>query len=87
MKTQAVLALSLLLLSASVLASVRTAHASDCIPVFGQKWAKSYIGVYIAGGVGDVQRQQVLLALDIWYSAQQWFIDSFEGGVGTPYLF
>jgi len=63
------------------------AQGQACIPVFGQKWAKSYIGVYVAGGVSDVQRQQVLLAMNIWYSAQQWFIDSFEGGTGTPYLF
>lgn len=35
----------------------------------------------------DIQRQQVLLALNIWYSAEQWFIDSYEVGTGAPYLF
>ena len=63
------------------------AQSQACIPISGQKWTKSYIGVYVATGVSDVQRQQVLLALNVWYSAQQWFIDSYEGGVGTPYLF
>lgn len=66
---------------------VVSAQSPACIPIFGQKWPNSYIGVYVAGGVSDIQRQQVLLALNIWYSSQQWFIDSFEGGVGTPYLF
>lgn len=66
---------------------VVSAQTQPCIPILGQKWVKSYIGVYVAGGVSDIQRQQVLLALNVWYSAQQWFIDSFEAGVGTPYLF
>jgi hypothetical protein len=61
--------------------------AQQCIPIMGQRWAKNFIGVYVAGGVADPQITQVLLALDFWYSAQKWFIDSFEGGVGTPYLF
>lgn len=66
---------------------VVSGQSQACIPIPGQKWAKSYIGVYVASGVSDIQRQQVLLALNVWYSAQQWFVDSFEGGAGTPYLF
>jgi len=61
-------------------------EAQQCIPLIGQKWPKDYVGVYVAGGVGDAQRKQVLFALNVWYSAQKWFVDSFEGAVGTPYL-
>lgn len=76
--------LYLLVLNAHVAVS---AQGQTCIPVLGQKWTKNYIGVYVAAGVSDIQRRQVLLALNVWYSAQQWFIDSFEAGVGSPYLF
>lgn len=68
-------------------AHIVSAQNQACIPILGQKWTKSYVGVYVAGGVSDIQRQQLLLSLNVWYSAQQWFIDSYEGGVSKPYLF
>jgi hypothetical protein len=61
-------------------------HAQECIDLLGAKWSKSHVGVYIALGAHEVQRKQVLFALEIWLSAQQWFIDSFMGGAGIPWL-
>lgn len=65
---------------------VSEAHAQDCIDLIGSRWSKSYVGVYIASGTNDVQRKQVLFALQVWWAAQNWFIDSFEQGAGTPWL-
>ncbi|HKM78858.1 MAG TPA: matrixin family metalloprotease [Candidatus Bathyarchaeia archaeon] len=58
----------------------------DCIAVEGFKWPQQYVGVYITQMTNSVQRQQALYAMDIWYAAQKWFIDSYEGGQGVPYL-
>jgi hypothetical protein len=65
---------------------VTEAHAQSCIELIGSKWSKTYVGVYIASGTNEVQRRQVLFALQIWLAAQNWFIDSFEQGAGTPWL-
>jgi len=77
---------TVLLFSLLMLQHVGFVKAEQCIPIEGLKWPKNYVGVYVAGGVGDAQRKQVLFALNVWYSAEKWFIDSFEGGRGTPYL-
>jgi hypothetical protein len=61
-------------------------HAQDCIDLMGLKWSKSHVGVYIASGAHDVQRKQVLFALQVWLAAQQWFIDSYMDGNGIPWL-
>jgi hypothetical protein len=60
--------------------------AQECIAIEGFKWPRSYVGVYIAAGTNDVQRQQVAFAMSVWFSAQIWFIDSYEGQKGVPYL-
>jgi hypothetical protein len=65
---------------------VTKAHAQSCIDLIGLKWSRSYIAVYIASGTNDVQRKQVLFALQVWLAAQNWFIDSFAQGAGTPWL-
>jgi hypothetical protein len=65
---------------------VTEAHAQSCIDLIGLRWSKSYVGVYIASGTNDVQRRQVLFALRVWWAAQNWFIDSFTGRAGIPWL-
>jgi len=61
-------------------------NAQDCIAIEGFKWPRSYIGVYITTGTNEIQRQQALLAMSVWLSAQEWFIDSYEGQHGVSYL-
>jgi len=65
---------------------VPEARPQECIDLIGYKWSKSHAGVYVSVGTSEVQRKQALFALRIWLAAQQWFIDSFMGGVGTPWL-
>jgi hypothetical protein len=60
--------------------------AQDCIAIEGFKWPRNYVGVYLTAGTNDVQKQQALLAMSVWFSAQTWFIDSYENQQGTPYL-
>jgi predicted Zn-dependent protease/ribosomal protein L32 len=61
-------------------------YAQDCIEVLGFKWPLSYVGVYVPAGTNDVQRQQAIYAMSVWFSAQIWFIDSYRGQQGVPYL-
>jgi predicted Zn-dependent protease len=61
-------------------------NAQDCIEIEGFKWPISYVGVYIATGTNVVQRQQSVYAMSVWFSAQMWFIDSYQAQQGVPYL-
>jgi hypothetical protein len=47
----------------------KSANAQQSIELTGFKWPRNYIGVYVASGVSDTQRKQVLFALNVWYSA------------------
>jgi len=60
--------------------------AQECIAVEGFKWPRTYVGVYISAGTNDIQKQQALFAMSIWFSSQIWFIDSYQSQHGTPYL-
>lgn len=60
--------------------------AQDCIAIEGFKWPRSYVGVYITEGTNNVQKQQALYAMSVWFSGQTWFIDSYQNQQGTPYL-
>jgi hypothetical protein len=61
-------------------------RAQECLAIEGFKWPRSYVGVYISAGTNDVQKQQALFAMSIWFSSQIWFIDSYQSQHGTPYL-
>lgn len=76
----------LLLLGVILLSSPTLVHAQECLAIEGFKWPRSYVGVYIAAGINDVQRQQAIFAMSVWFSAQVWFIDSYQNQRGTPYL-
>jgi hypothetical protein len=80
---------TLALVCLSLTIFVTTAHAQQpsCIDLEGFAWPTHYIGVYIAGGVGYIQKGEVINALDIWLAAQAWFIDSYEKGAGDAYMF
>ncbi|MGA8858069.1 MAG: hypothetical protein WB643_13015 [Candidatus Bathyarchaeia archaeon] len=66
--------------------STSLVKAQDCISIEGFKWPRNYVGVYVTEGTNDVQKQQALLAMSVWFSAQNWFIDSYQNQQGTPYL-
>lgn len=70
----------------ATLGLARPVGAQECIAIEGFKWPRSYIGVYIAAGTNDVQKQQTLFAMSVWFSAQNWFISSYKNQEGTPYL-
>ena len=61
-------------------------NSKECIELRGFKWSKNYIGVYVARGVSETQRQETLFAMQVWFSAQVWFADSYMGSFGTPFL-
>ncbi len=66
--------------------SAPSVSAQDCIAVEGFRWPRNYAGVYITAGTSDVQRQQALFAMSVWFAAQIWFIDSYQSQRGAPYL-
>ena len=78
----------LLLTLGVVLLSIFPLHVSaqDCIAIEGFKWPRNYVGVYVTAGTNDVQRQQALFAMSVWFSAQIWFIDSYQSQHGAAYL-
>ena len=82
----ALLAVTLLLAAMLIGILPTRVNAQDCIEVVGFKWPVSYVGVYISSGTNVVQRQQAIFAMSVWFSAQTWFIDSYKGQQGVPYL-
>jgi len=75
-----------LLFASSITFCPTRAHAQECIEMYGARWDRSYVGVYIAAGTNEAQRKQVLFALQVWLAAQQWFIDSYMSGTGVPWF-
>jgi hypothetical protein len=89
LRLSAYLTLTLLLAvvcGTSLGASTVGVNAQECIDIEGFKWPRSYVGVYISTGTNDVQRRQAIFAMSVWFSAQMWFIDSYESQHGVPYL-
>ena len=80
------LLVSLLLFDIMLGLSPIRVSAQDCMAIEGFKWPRSYVGVYIAAGTNDIQRRQAFLAMSVWFSAQIWFIDSYQNQRGVPYL-
>jgi len=75
-----------LILAFVLLAAFPHVDAQDCIAVEGFKWSRTFVGIYIAEGTNGVQKQQPLYAMSTWFSAQTWFISSYQNQQGTPYL-
>jgi len=78
--------LTLFCASFQVSATGTSQTMQNCIAIEGFKWPRSYIGVYITTGTNDVQKQQALFAMSVWFSAQTWFVDSYQNQHGIPYL-
>ncbi len=55
-------------------------------PLYGFAWPTHSIPVKIQNVSSSNAKQAILDAMKIWNLAQQWFIDTYEGGGGTPYL-
>lgn len=81
------------ILFAMVPVAAQTSHVQ---PLEGFSWPISNIPVYfhpVVGFSGDAAisaaygKQAVLNAMNVWNLAQQWFIQKFENGTGTPYRF
>ena len=86
------------LLCVPVLLAVRPVAAQTLYlqPLEGFSWPVSNIPVYFQplpafSGEAAVSavygKQAVLNAMNVWNLAQQWFIQKFENGTGTPYRF
>ena len=89
MKVRCVAFLGMIALSVTVpigLVSGQTVAAT--IPVLGFSWGNHFqIPIYIQPAPQQWQNQTVYKAMDIWYNAQLWFLNTYESGSGPVYQF
>lgn len=80
----AVLALFILLLCVTC---VQSAYGDSvpAQPIYGFSWPAHSIPVLIEPSQGNAARA-VMNAIATWNSAQQWFISTYTGGAGTPFV-
>jgi len=56
------------------------------IELMGFRWPEKTVNVYVAAYVPKQLRDSAVTALGVWFSSQRWFIESYMGGKGVPYL-